>query len=904
MKMKSSLFILCVVLMLLSACGGTASVEPPPPTDIPTAPVAEQEQARDRVTVRFAAFDWELPRYEDLIEAFEEENPDVKIQVVSANEVLGISLTGDLEYPEDAARRLASAADVVSGSASRQDVEEGLVYDLTPLIESDPNFQADDFYPNTLETQQWDGGTWGLPTSVTFYLIFFNKDAFDEAGVAYPEPGWSWDDLAAKAQTLTARDGDEVARWGFVAPSGSHTLLIESRVGPLVDDTTEPPTPRFEEAEVLDAVRWYADLFLEEQSAPYIEPLDEDADALALPEEYTLIERGQAAMWAEADTTWALRQMQGNVGAVPFPVDTPAARTTPFWTENLSLSAGTAQPQAAWRFMDYLSRQMMGNLGLGTNPLPARRSVVETQGFWNDLDEEQAETLRYALDHSFRQQWTEGYSAFSDAMNAILSGEKSAEDALAEAQAQAEADIQGELAEKAGATPMPTVVVAPPEEETPVSEAAVSIVFMPGLGSLNLEPYRDLAARFQEMHPDIAVEVKMADLISGNVPDVPGMAEAADCFEWYPSLQDAESREAILNLEPFLDADPSFTTDDFLPQVLEQFTYQGQLYGLPADVTPYIIEYNKDLFDAADLAYPALDWTTDDFLSLAVALTEGEDEEKQYGFVAEVYELNDLIFMLERLGARLIDDKVDPPALSLDDPATVEALRWYANLSTEYAVKPVYVTDITKLLGATSSYLEREQLINSGRAAMWTSTGTTAAIFGDRGDMNLGAAPLPTGPGTTGGGYAGASGYFISAETEQRQACWLWLTFLSGQPGAVQGLPARRSVAESDAYRERVGADRADAYLASVASGDQPSDFQILSEEDWLGIAILWLGQAYGQVLDGELDVEDALAAAQKLADDYRACLIAADDFSTDSSRACAQEVDPTLPDFLFGTGE
>ena len=113
--MKRILVVLCVLTMVLAACGGGDVQETPSPAPVPTAaptqPAAEQEPEREQVTVRFAVYDWERPVYEDLIKAFEEENPDVKVQLVSANEVLGLGPITDLDFPEDTARRLASAAD-------------------------------------------------------------------------------------------------------------------------------------------------------------------------------------------------------------------------------------------------------------------------------------------------------------------------------------------------------------------------------------------------------------------------------------------------------------------------------------------------------------------------------------------------------------------------------------------------------------------------------------------------------------------------------------------------------------------------------------------------------------------------------------------------------------------------
>jgi multiple sugar transport system substrate-binding protein len=904
---------LLVAAMILAACGPvggdrTPAAVPDTPTaaepvEEPTEAPAPEPASQERTAVRFAITDWQRPLYEDLIAAFEEENPDLRVEVVSVNEVLELGPIGQIEVPDDADQRLVAAADVVNIGVSRQVVRDGLLRDLSPFVEADLGFQADDFFPGTLERYQWDGGTWALPAQVDFRVIYYNKDAFDEAGVAYPEAGWTWDDLLVAAKAVTVREGDEVQRWGFV-PVGLAYRLIESRAGALADEATDPPTPRLDEPDVVDAVRWYADLYLEEQVMPYFEPADEDTEAL-LSEEQALVDKAMAAMWPESDIVFGLRKQQGNVGVAPFPADVAGGPATPAYVDGLSMSAGTTQPEAAWRWIEFLSRQSLGDLGMGMQVLPARQSAAEASGFWEEVDEELASTLRYAVEHAYMTGEPVGYGAFTDALNAILKGDQSVEDALAEAQTQVEADLLEAAAERAGATPVPTFVVAAPELEEPASEGAVTITFVPGIGSLNLEPYRDLVDQFQEAHPDVAVEVKVADFVTGSTPTLKAMAEGSDCFEWYPGFQDPEQREAILSLKPFVDADAAFPAADFYPQASELFTWQGQLMGLPADIAPLIVEYSKDLFDAADLEYPAGDWTWDEFLAQSVALTEGEDEEKQYGFLAEVYELNDLLLITERLGAKLIDDSLDPPAPSYNDPDTVEAVRWYAGLTTEHGVKPVFLTDLTNLAGASSAYMEREGLINNGRAGMWTGSPTTAVLFGERSGMNLGMVALPVrAEGDSAAGFLTVSGYFISAQTEQRQACWQWITYLSDHPAAIQGLPARRSVAESDAYREQVGAERADAYLASVGDAERPSAFQLYTEEEWLGGALFWYSQAFGQVLEGKASVEDALDAAQDLADDYRACVVAGGDYGQEAWEACAKEVDPTLPAFLFATGQ
>ena len=50
-----------------------------------------------------------------------------------------------------------------------------------------------------------------------------------------------------------------------------------------------------------------------------------------------------------------------------------------------------------------------------------------------------------------------------------------------------------------------------------------------------------------------------------------------------------------------------------------------------------------------------------------------------------------------------------------------QAMQWYADLHSKHDVKPMFVTDFTELLtDASTALIEREAMIDDGRAAMWT----------------------------------------------------------------------------------------------------------------------------------------------------------------------------------------
>jgi multiple sugar transport system substrate-binding protein len=600
------------------------------------------------------------------------------------------------------------------------------------------------------------------------------------------------------------------------------------------------------------------------------------------------------------------QQQQTTTGAVPFPVSKADDHTTPAVVNGLSISAGTKKVDLAWEWISFLARQPAGQRGpfnaLSTGTMPALPAVAVAAGYWDSLDEDFAAALNYAIEHAYVDTYDgTGYDIFRAAVVSVMDDGTAIETALADAQSEVEAAIETEVA----AAPTPVTDLAVVEEEQQAIDAGGVIIdfgLSGGRGRFGQQSLTTLVDQFQAAHPDIVVEVDTPQGFRGQL-GLADMAAEYDCFQASPSFDD-ESLAAIVNMEPFLATDSATSEDDFYPSVLEQFAYQGQLWGLPASVTVSLMNYNKDLFEAAGLAYPSVDWTTSDFLEMAVALTQGEDENKQYGYVPSSSGVNDLVSVMDRLGADMLDESVDPPRLVFNSPDVAEAFRWYTSLATQHGVQP----EVSEDTGGFEGGRGRQALISEGRAAMWMDgdggfggRGGFAAFGGPGGtsELNVGVVPLPAGPNSAeGSGFQSVDGYFISAQSDARQACWTWITFLTEQSTATSGLPARRSVAESAAYRQQVGAEQADAYLASVSSGSRASFFQRISDEgNWLGFASFWLSDAYDRVVNGEMTVEESLDAAQESVDVYRTCVIAQDAFQDpEAMMQCLSESGASAP--------
>lgn len=108
---------------------------------------------------------------------------------------------------------------------------------------------------------------------------------------------------------------------------------------------------------------------------------------------------------------------------------------------------------------------------------------------------------------------------------------------------------------------------------------------------------------------------------SGKAPDVIRMSR--DIFSPFAS------EDLFADLTPYLEASGSAGCWD--ESLLDIFDFNGELLSLPYMYSNYVIAYNKDIFDEANLEYPTADWTETEFVELAKTLTSGEGPEKTYG---------------------------------------------------------------------------------------------------------------------------------------------------------------------------------------------------------------------------------------------------------------------------------
>jgi multiple sugar transport system substrate-binding protein len=213
-------------------------------------------------------------------------------------------------------------------------------------------------------------------------------------------------------------------------------------------------------------------------------------------------------------------------------------------------------------------------------------------------------------------------------------------------------------------------------------------------GDAELSAITNAIARFNEKYPNVTVELEMDAISTGwgdYVTKVLGQFNAGAAADVYgtaiETFQAFSSRGLWLGLNDFVESNSGFS--DFAPSLFEQGSYNGEINYIPIGWNNIMINYNRDLFDAAGVAYPANGrWTWDEFREVAKKLTikDSSGTVSQYG-----YEVPNQNFFVQPWffsnGTGILTD--DWSASNMLDPKVSESLQFLYDLIHVDGVSPI-----------------------------------------------------------------------------------------------------------------------------------------------------------------------------------------------------------------------
>lgn len=399
----------------------------------------------------------------------------------------------------------------------------------------------------------------------------------------------------------------------------------------------------------------------------------------------------------------------------------------------------------------------------------------------------------------------------------------------------------------------------PPAGTEPPAGGVTEITFMMWGAPEELTVWQAVVDDFHTANPGIKVNVDVSDwdsywtklntLIAGGTPPDVFAMDAPLFLDW-------QSRGALLNLQPYIDANPGFL-DGFYPQTLTAYKTPDGYYGLPRDFQSIVLFYNKDMFDAAHVAYPTADWTYDDLKTAAKALTLDKNNDgkiEQYGLWTDTWDME--LFWSEAIwawGGEIIN--ADHTKTLIGEGPARDAWAYIDSLYKE-GVMPTPAT-----AGEYGADLFQSKMAAMTTIGHWAVPGYVQA------GINFDVAPMPKGPASQ-ATSVNSAGFVISKDTKNADASFKFIQFALSEAGQKRltelgfAIPVLKSVAESDTFLKQAGNVNQKVFLDSIAFAHTKPVFK--GYEEWAGV----VGDGMTPVFDGEAELGPTLDAVVKAADE------------------------------------
>ena len=424
---------------MLAGCGNNAANAPADTTPAPETPAAESSAVQEstpaeetpaasgeQVTIKVAHWDsYTEPSTQMLVDGFEAANPNIKVELIDiASGEYSNKLTVMLNGGNDLDVVWVKDPDNTPSIAERGQLE-----DLTPYIEKDG---VDIAAMNGSDALKLDGKQVALPVSTGFYVLYYNKDIFDAAGVDYPGNDMTWTEFEELAKKVTSGEGNDkkygalfhtwqacVQNWAV--QDGKHTILDTDYS--FMKPYYEMALRMQDEGTVMDYSTLktgnihYSSVFMEGQCA--MMPMGSWFMG-------TMIEKTKAG---ETSVNWG-------VATLPHP-DGVEAGWTVGSTTPMGVSAGSKYKDAAWEFVKYCSGEEGAKIYADCGMIPARMNA-DTIKALDALDgmpeglEEALQTKHVAMDRPLEVHSAEVNQMLGEEHSLIMIKELSIDDGLAE----------------------------------------------------------------------------------------------------------------------------------------------------------------------------------------------------------------------------------------------------------------------------------------------------------------------------------------------------------------------------------------------------------------------------------------------------------------------------------------
>jgi sn-glycerol 3-phosphate transport system substrate-binding protein len=371
---------------------------------------------------------------DSIVADFMAENPDIEVNAIYSG-----------NYDDT---RIKALAALESGKPAQLSVMFSI--DVHELRELDAIIPFDDvvstaeekawlnsFYPSLMENGIAAGKTWGIPFQRSTIVMYYNKDAYREAGLDPETPPATWGGLIAAAKALTKDDGSQ---WGLMIPSTGYPYWMFGALAMQNGQTlmTSGDKTNFDHPDVVEALEVWKAMGSEHKIMP-----EGTIEWGTLRQNF--LEGKTAMMWhSTGNLTTVKNNASFDFGVAMLPAG--KRRGTPTGGGNFYMFKDTTaeEREASMKLIKFMtSPEQSAAWSVATGYMGVSADAYETDALSSYVEEfppaaVARDQLAYATAEFSTYQTSRVKKGLNDAIQAALVGSKSPKEALSEAQAAAE----------------------------------------------------------------------------------------------------------------------------------------------------------------------------------------------------------------------------------------------------------------------------------------------------------------------------------------------------------------------------------------------------------------------------------------------------------------------------------
>ncbi len=374
-----------------------------------------------------------------IVDDFEQANPDISVNAIYAG-----------NYNDARVKALAA---LKSGDPAQLSVMFSI--DVHELIDLDAIVPFDDvvttqeekdwlgsFYPALMENGKVEGKTYGVPFQRSTIVMYYNKDMFRAAGLDPEKPPTSWEELTEVGAALTKKNADgNVEQWGAMIPSTGYQYwmfgALTKQQGQVLMNQDGNET-YFNHPKVINALEFWKDLGTKHSVMP--EGIIEWGTL-----RQNFLEQKTAIMWhSTGNLTTVKNNADFDFGVAMLPAGSELGSPTGGGNFYLFKAASDAERAASLKLVRFMtSPEQASSWSIQTGYMGVSPDAYETAELKEYVKTfPPAAVARDQLQHATAELSTHQAGRvrklLDDAIQSVLSGQSTAEEALNGAQKQAE----------------------------------------------------------------------------------------------------------------------------------------------------------------------------------------------------------------------------------------------------------------------------------------------------------------------------------------------------------------------------------------------------------------------------------------------------------------------------------